>query len=138
MSLPSAGPGHREVEIDGSGAAPLRRQAYPRLKAAVHVEVQAGGSPQVVRGVTLNLSRGGMLANLNAPVAVGEECIIRFPSPGTELPFNRKTCPECGHLLPVPFVPGQTVKGFATRVREGTAGTMAAFEFAILLEIADQ
>ena len=138
MSLPSAGPGHREVEIDGSGAAPLRRQAYPRLEAAIQVEVQVAGSQQVVRGVTLNLSRGGMLANLDGPVAVGDECTIRFPSPGTELPLNRETCPECGHLFPIPSVPGQTIKGFATRVREGTAVTTVAFEFAILLEIANE
>ena len=138
MSFPSGEPNHSEVEVAGSGAAPLRRQSYPRLEAAIQVEVQVAGSSQVIRGVTLNLSRGGMLANLDAPVVVGEECIIRFPSPGTELPLNRKTCPECGHLFPVPSVPGQTIKGFAARVREGTAVTTVAFDFAILLEIADE
>ena len=138
MSFPSTGPGHREVEANGSGGAPLRRRAYPRLEAAIHVEVQVAGSSRVIRGVTLNLSRGGMLANLDAPVTVGDECIIRFPSSGTELPLNRKVCPECGHLYAVPSIPGQAIKANATRVREGAAVTTAAFEFAILLEIVDE
>ncbi len=134
MSSPPEGTASFEV----GARAPSSRRAYPRLEAAIYVEVQTAGSPEAVRGVTLNLSRGGMLANLEGSVAVGEECLIRFPSPGTELPLNRKTCPQCGYLYPAPFVPGQTIKGHATRVRDRAGVTTAAFGFAILLEVAEE
>ena len=137
MSFPSVGPKRSKLGLAGKGTAPLHRQAYPRLEAAIQVEVLVAGSSQVILGVTLNLSRSGMLANLDAPVAVGDECIIRFPRSGSELPLNRETCPECGHQYPVPSIPGQTIKGLVTGVREGAAITMVVFEFEILLEIAD-
>ena len=57
------------------------RRAHPRVAAAFRltlaIEVDLGGSPPAY-GVTVNISRGGMLAAVDRSLPVAAHCSIRF------------------------------------------------------------
>ena len=124
----------RPEEMTATGG----RRGYPRLEASIAVELRFPGSQETVHGVTLNLSRGGMLANLGNPVTAPGQCCVQFPEPATALPDTQKACPSCGYRFPPPSIPGQTVKGVITRAVDRVGVTTAAVEFLTLLEVTEQ
>lgn len=61
------------------------RRAHPRLEVIVPIEIDVGLYGVTSVGSTVNLSRGGVLANVDHPIEVGEQCTIRFPKPSSRL-----------------------------------------------------
>jgi hypothetical protein len=59
------------------------RRVHPRLEVVVPVEIDVGVYGVTTAGVTVNLSRGGVLANVADAIEVGEHCTVRFPKPGS-------------------------------------------------------
>ena len=64
---------------------PEDRRKYPREFVQVFVEVQLRSGEEAVEanGVTVNISRGGMLALLEggAPIGLETDCEVRFKDP---------------------------------------------------------
>ncbi len=77
--------------IDRLWKGPERRR-HPRIEACVQIALgvevygfEAGARPFFTRGVTCNVSLGGVLARLDAPVSPGSICNVFFRQAGDEI-----------------------------------------------------
>ena len=104
----------------------MDRRAYPRytVSCPVHFEVELLGSQFMVErfdssGLLINISRRGMLAQVDRLLAVGTECTVSLVKAGD-------------------LVSPSKVKGLVRRSQVGTAGWEIGVEFESLVEIRAQ
>jgi len=116
---------------------PETRRGFPRLHASFPVALHQEGDDQLIHGVTLNLSRGGALLRIDAPVQIGHRYLVQFTDERNTLVETIVVCDHCGHASPPFVVPRQTVWAVAKRQGRGAHGFSAAFEFETLIEVID-
>lgn len=131
----------REIEALLKGDTPptvSSRRAFPRYSAAYPILLERDQRPfEPARGSTINLSRSGMLASVDGPIASGTVCRVTF------LPRERYRpelieCPHCGSEFPILELPDEPIRGTAVRVERGEDGFVVAIMFATPLGTVDE
>jgi hypothetical protein len=85
------------------------RRAHPRVETVVSLEISVDGSDVSASGMTIDLSLGGALAEVDQLLEVGEHCTIRFPKLGAEentvvsATIVRAQSMDSGNLIAVHF-----------------------------------
>lgn len=106
-------------------AVPSRR-AFPRYSASYPVLLEFDQPAQAAtNGVTVNMSRSGLLASFEEPVPAGAVCRITF------LPRDRYRpelieCPHCGSEFPTLELPEEPVPGTVVRLERRDEGAFVA------------
>lgn len=110
------------------------RRAFPRYGSGIVVKIEPSDSDNLLSGVTLNVSRGGMVVRLSEPLEVGERYRIHFRERyGSDRGQPEQPCsaePVVGLVIP-----NQSIWARVLRIGEGMSGRNVAFQFEIQLEI---
>ncbi|NKB89158.1 MAG: hypothetical protein GKS06_13155 [Acidobacteria bacterium] len=114
---------------------PEVRRSYPRYDVQWQVAMQAEGSSETIRGLAVNISRGGCLVRTADELNPDRRHLIVFLPRGDATLLTGPTCPHCGaggiRLRP------RSAWARVLRQGRGGGGWASAMEFESLLELGE-
>ncbi len=120
-----------------SGWSNSTRREHPRADVSIPIELRMNRRAPL-HGHMVNVSRGGMLAQINERLAEGTRCVVQILEERHPLPLDPDSkCPQCGYTLRTLEIPRQTLKGRVLRTGEGARSFVVAVEFETLLMVVE-